>query len=112
MTAAEKHINKRQLQSFKNTNRGRHTYSMQVGSINQSPLAGIAHKESPVKQVDDLPKLNNKSDSRFRIPTEVSKTKHTSPDHKEWSQERIKKSNLIANVPVSSKSIASSVTNF
>ena len=85
---------------------------MQIGSINQSPLAGMIHKESPVKQVDDLPNLKNKSDSRFRKPAEVSKTKHTSPDQKEWSQERIKKTNLIANVPVSSKSIASSVTNF
>ena len=85
---------------------------MQIGSINQSPLAGIVQKESPVKQVDDLPNLKNKSDSRFRKPVEVSKTKHTSPDQKEWSQERIKKTNLIANVPVSSKSIASSVTNF
>ena len=85
---------------------------MQVGTNNQSLLAGIIHKESPVKQVDDLPTLKNKSDSRFRKPAEVSKTKHTSPDQKEWSQERINKSNLIANVPVSSKSISTSVTNF
>ena len=76
MTAAEKHLNKGQLQSFKNANRGRHTYSMQVGTNNQSPLAGIIHKENPVKQVDDLPTLKNKSDSRFRKPTEISKTKH------------------------------------
>ena len=112
MTAAEKHLNKRQLQSFKNANRGRHTYSMQIGSINQSPLVGITQNEIPVKQIDDLPKLKDKSDSRFRKPAEVSKTRNTSPDQIERSQERIQKSNIIANLPVTSKSIASSVTNF
>lgn len=48
MTAAEKHLNKRELKNFKNTKEERRTNSMQIGSfMSQSPLAESAYKENP-----------------------------------------------------------------
>ena len=48
MTAAEKHLNKRELKNFKNKKEERRTNSMQIGSfMSQSPLAESAYKENP-----------------------------------------------------------------
>ena len=49
MTAAEKHLNKRELRNYKDFNGSRRTNSMQIGTFNQSPLAETAYQETPQK---------------------------------------------------------------
>ena len=72
MTAAEKHLNKKELRNYKNVNGQRRTNSMLERTFNKSPLAESAYKDNALIETDDLPALPKNGNSRFRQNFEAS----------------------------------------